>query len=607
MTLRVAIYARYSSDSQREASIDDQIRVCRAHAERKGWTVVHVYADYAISGASADRPRFQQLQADFRAGRFEVILAEALDRISRDQEHIAGFYKRANFAGLRVVTIAEGDIAEMHVGVTGTMAALFLKDLAQNTHRGLEGRVRAGHSGGGLSFGYRVLRGVRPDGMLITGELETVPEEAAIVRRVFEDYVGGQSPRAIAKTLNAERIVGARGGRWTASLILGNAARETGLLRNRLYAGERAWNRQRFIKDPSTGKRVARPNPSEAWVITPAPELRIIDAPLWEAAQVRLQAGRRLVVPGQDPIAVGDGGLPPNTGARLAAARRAPWLLSGLVRCGLCGGPMSVMGSNGRLGCANHVERGTCTNRRTLLRDTLLRRVLIGLKERLLAPELVEEFVRTYVAEVNAANRDRGARRARLMQEHGKLARQIRNLLELIKDGHGSPAMVQELRGIEQRQDALAAETAETGTPEAMPDLHPNLPALYRRKLEALEEPLRDPATAMAATEALRGLVDAILIHPGEKRGEVSVQLRGDLASFLYLGEATSDTPPGGGADSKAAVLRAGNGRSREVLGTLVAGNRSHHDLRRIEALAAQVNVVAGDRDRHDSLFRGAA
>ena len=446
---RVAIYARYSSDAQSEQSIEDQVRICRARAEREGWSVIDVYADYAISGASASRPRFQQLISDARAGRFDVILAEALDRLSRDLEHIANFHKQTSFAGVQVVTIAEGDISELHIGLKGTMSALFLRDLAQKTHRGLEGRVRAGRSGGGLSFGYRVLRGVRPDGMLITGELETVPEEAAIVRRVFEDYVGGQSPRAIAKTLNAERIVGARGGRWTASLILGNAARETGLLRNRLYAGERAWNRQRFIKDPSTGKRVARPNPSEAWVITPAPELRIIDAPLWEAAQVRLQAGRRLVVPGQDSIAVGDGGPPPNTGARLAAARRAPWLLSGLVRCGLCGGPMSVMGSNGRLGCANHVERGTCTNRRTLLRDTLLRRVLIGLKERLLAPELVEEFVRTYVAEVNAANRDRGARRARLMQEHGKLARQIRNLLELIKDGHGSPAMVQELRGIE--------------------------------------------------------------------------------------------------------------------------------------------------------------
>ncbi|HOW50258.1 MAG TPA: recombinase family protein, partial [Rubrivivax sp.] len=135
---------RYSSDAQSEQSIEDQVRVCRARAERDGWTVAEIYADYAISGASASRPRFQQLISDARAGRFEVILAEALDRLSRDQEHVAGFFKQVSFAGVRVVTLAEGDISELHVGLKGTMSALFLKDLALKTHRGLEGRVRAG-------------------------------------------------------------------------------------------------------------------------------------------------------------------------------------------------------------------------------------------------------------------------------------------------------------------------------------------------------------------------------------------------------------------------------------------------------------------------------
>jgi DNA invertase Pin-like site-specific DNA recombinase len=133
------IYARYSTDNQREASIEDQVRICRARAEREGWTVVDVYADYAISGAAAGRPRFQQLLSDVRTGRFDVVIAEALDRISRDQEHIAGFYKQLTFANVRVVTLAEGDISELHIGLKGTMSALFLKDLALKTHRGLEG------------------------------------------------------------------------------------------------------------------------------------------------------------------------------------------------------------------------------------------------------------------------------------------------------------------------------------------------------------------------------------------------------------------------------------------------------------------------------------
>ena len=566
MSQRCAIYARYSSDRSREASIEDQVRVCRQRAEREGWTVVEVYADFAISGASADRPRFQQLMADAQAGRFEVILAEALDRLSRDQEHMAAFYKQMSFAGARVVTIAEGDITELHVGLKGTMAALFLKDLAQKTHRGLEGRVRAGHSGGGRCYGYRVVHGLRADGTPIAGELAIVPEEAAILRRVFTAYAGGQSPRSIARALNAEGVPGPRGGKWTASLLLGGAARQTGLLRNRLYIGERVWNRQRFVKDPNTGKRLARSNPREAWIVTEVPDLAIIDGELWAAAQARLAAGRRTVCAPEPGPAGRESGAMPNLGARLAAARRPAWLLSGLVRCGCCNGPMTVVGSGGRLGCANHVERGTCGNKRTLLRDKLLSRVLAGLKERLLAPEFVEEFVRSYVAEVNAANRERGARQALLERERARLARQIRNLLELLKEGHGSAAMVAELRELEQRHEALGAEIAAAGRPEPVPVLHPNLPELYRRKVAALEQALADPATAAAAAEALRGLIDAILVYPGERRGEVSIQLRGDLAAFLQLG---------GAPNGKPAVLRVGNGRSGcagDVLGSLDAG-----------------------------------
>ena len=276
---RAAIYARFSSDNQSENSIEDQVRICRARAEREHWDIVEVYADYAISGATADRPRFQALLVDARTGRFDLVIAEASDRLSRDQEHIAGFYKQLSFVGVHLVTLADGEINELHVGLKGTMAALWLKDLAQKTHRGIEGRVRAGRSGGGLSFGYRVPRRVRPDGTIAAGEMEIVAEEAAVIRRIFTDYASGLSPRTIARALNRDGVPGPRGGQWTASLILGNAVREIGLLRNRLYAGERVWNRQHFIKDPNTGRRVSRPNPKEAWVITPVPTLRIIEEP----------------------------------------------------------------------------------------------------------------------------------------------------------------------------------------------------------------------------------------------------------------------------------------------------------------------------------------
>ena len=83
-------------------------------------------------------------------GRFDVVLAEALDRFSRDQEDTAGLFKRLTFAGVNIVTLAEGDITHLDVGLKGTMNALFLKDLADKTRRGLRGRVELGKSGGGL-------------------------------------------------------------------------------------------------------------------------------------------------------------------------------------------------------------------------------------------------------------------------------------------------------------------------------------------------------------------------------------------------------------------------------------------------------------------------
>src|SRR5919106_79534 len=183
--MRAVIYARYSSDNQREASIEDQVRLARAHIESRGWTYLHAYNDRAFSGASALRPGYQRLLADARDGQFDVVVAEALDRLSRDQEDVAALYKQLTFAGVRIVTLAEGEISELHVGLKGTMNALFLKDLAQKVRRGLEGRVREGKSGGGLCYGYDVVRQYDARGEPVYGERAINEAEAAVVRRIF--------------------------------------------------------------------------------------------------------------------------------------------------------------------------------------------------------------------------------------------------------------------------------------------------------------------------------------------------------------------------------------------------------------------------------------
>jgi site-specific DNA recombinase len=121
--VRAVIYARYSSENQREASIEDQVRICKARIDAEGWNLVATYTDHAQSGASHLRSGYQKLLADGRAGLFDVVFAEALDRLSRDQEHVAALFKHLSFAGVKIFTLAEGEISALHVGLKGTMNA----------------------------------------------------------------------------------------------------------------------------------------------------------------------------------------------------------------------------------------------------------------------------------------------------------------------------------------------------------------------------------------------------------------------------------------------------------------------------------------------------
>src|SRR6202158_2209738 len=98
--MHAVVYARYSSDLQRESFIDDQIRISRKRIEQEGCEYLHAYIDRALSGASALRPAYQSLLEDARHGQFDLVVVEALDRLSRDQEDIAGLFKRLRFAGV---------------------------------------------------------------------------------------------------------------------------------------------------------------------------------------------------------------------------------------------------------------------------------------------------------------------------------------------------------------------------------------------------------------------------------------------------------------------------------------------------------------------------
>ena len=521
---RAALYARYSSDQQRAASIDDQFRVCREHAERSGWTVAGGYRDAATSGASMIlRPGIQALLEDARRGAFDIVVAEALDRVSRDQADVAALYKHLQFAGVMIVTLAEGEINELHVGLKGTMNALFLKDLAAKTRRGLRGRVEQGRSGGGLCYGYDVVKATDAAGEPVRGGRTINEREAAVVRRVFRDFAAGVSPRALARRLNDEGVPGPSGKLWNDSTIRGHAKRGTGLVNNELYIGRLVWNRLRYIKNPETGKRVSRLNPPEQWIVKEVPELRIVDDALWQA--VKAQQGEIT-----ERYATVIGALQSARANRLNGAHRPRHLLSGLLECGVCGGPYSMRGQD-RYGCSNHVMNGSCANGRGIRRTVLEERVLAGLREKLMAPEAAAEAMRAWAEEANRLNRERRASGETDRRELAAVKKKTAAMIGVIEDGGYVQGMVDRLRELEARQHELEARLA--AVPAAVPDVHPNVADIYRRKVERLAAALDNPGERDEAAAAIRGLIERIVLTPGVAWAETDAQLVGDLGTIL--------------------------------------------------------------------------
>lgn len=260
--MRTCAYARYSSDNQRDASLEDQLRNWRNRCEREGWPIPTVYTDAATSGARNDRPGYLQMLSDLE--RYDVLLVDDLSRLSRDSITTAKTVRRITFAGLRLIGVSDGvDTArkshKADVGLRGL--------LAEKTHRGLTGRALAGKSAGGLPYGYRVTA---------TGERAIDDAQADIVRRIYRDYLAGKSPRTIAANLNHEGVSSTRGGTWSVTAIYGDVKRGIGILANTMYIGRQTWNRSHWIKHPDTGRRIRRERPESEWIINDQPDLAIV-------------------------------------------------------------------------------------------------------------------------------------------------------------------------------------------------------------------------------------------------------------------------------------------------------------------------------------------
>jgi len=245
---RAAIYARFSSNLQSDRSIDDQIALCRARAQRDRTKIVATFSDRAKSGASIHgRQGITDVMAAAKDRIFDVLIVESLDRLSRSQSDLAAIYDRLTFVGIDIVTVHEGRADQIQVGIRGIVSALYLTDLAHKVRRGAAGNIREGKHAGGLAYGYNPTPG-RPGHWVIN------EDQARIVRRIFQEYISGERTPAIVKRLNAEGIKPPRGRFWQASALTGSRSRHNGILGNEIYCGRLIWNRVRMIKDPENGQ-----------------------------------------------------------------------------------------------------------------------------------------------------------------------------------------------------------------------------------------------------------------------------------------------------------------------------------------------------------------
>jgi site-specific DNA recombinase len=355
-----------------------------------------------------------------------------------------------------------------------------------------------------------------------TGEREIDPEQAAVVGRIYRDFVAGMSPEAIVKALNREGVAGPFGGSWSPSTIHGNAKRGTGILNNELYVGRMVWNRLRYGRDPDTGKRVSRLNPANEWISKSVPVLRIINNELWDAAKERQKATRR---------AVADGG-------NIGRARRPQYLFSGLTKCGVCGSGF-IMASANRLSCFGARYKGICDNRLTVRRDDVEARVLKALQENLLNQDLFEQFCEEFTREMNRLRMEQRAGQSSAKRE---LARPEVRRKKLVESIMAASEVKDEIIAIANRRGEL--ETQLKAATEPPPILHPMMADLYRANVENLASALQREDTRLEASEMLRGLIESIVLIPDE--GQLRVELRGNLAAMLTAAQQTKRSPETG-------------------------------------------------------------
>lgn len=427
----VAIYARYSTDKQDARSIEDQLRVCREYADRHGYEVVAEFADAAMSGAHTERENLQRMLDVATATKrppFKAVLVFNLGRLSRD----LGDTWRIVFTDLAAVDVAVIDastgMSSAASGARTVFAAMamvndtFLQMVRQETHRGLQGRALAGFCTGGSLYGYRTVAEPNPSDPEHPRKLWVIEEEeASVVRRIFKLFEDGLGYRSIADLLNRDNVSAPRNNGRGAKHGAGWCHESVrSIITNEKYIGRFVWNTHKWTRVPGKAARRRLPRPDSEHVVREMPELAIIDDLTWARVQSRMTKRKH----GEE---------------RTTRKGQRTYLVSGMLRCGDCGGPLSVRSAkvkNGvryvNFGCTAHSSRGgaICPNGTTISEKKITEGLIEALRDTLTSPEVQEVFARAFETRL----RERGATgsRAELQRQLEAAQRRVSNATRLI-------------------------------------------------------------------------------------------------------------------------------------------------------------------------------
>ncbi len=521
-------YLRYSSDLQSPSSIVDQARQCQRYADKHNLQVIHQYADEEEKGWNRERAQYQAMLEAAKRKEFDVLLVDDLSRLARDAGEQDRLLKRFRILGIRIVAVSDGwdstaPGAKLTAGVKGLMNEQQLVVLAAQTHRGQEGRIFEGLSAGGSVYGYRT-EPVNVHGR-IGHRRVIIDSEADIVREIYVNYAAGLSPAGIAELLNGRGVNGPRGGKWSRNAIYGDQRDRSGILNNPIYTGELVWNRSMFLRDPDTGKRVKIRNPENAWVRRAVPELRIVSEELIAEAQARTAQSRKK----GDAIRIGLGKM----GARSGADGK--YMLTGLLRCSVCGGPISST-ARGTFGCSVRHNRGlsACTNDVKFKRSEAEQAVLQAVRVKLFTPQALERFV-DFLGEEQARQSSTGPdTAARLRKALHEVEKRIARWMLVGEEENAIQSVVDRLRQLDREKREIRAELtqAESAQPLTATDLD-ELREAGIAALDALPDLLSGAPSEVRTI--LAKLLGTCVVTPAEDKETLEIKMAGQMTGHLSL------------------------------------------------------------------------